>query len=100
MHDADRRQDRLRLHDTVARRHHDDCTAAEEGAGARPRHRDRAARRKAAWQTRATALDVEPQEVIPGEAESADWCLRFYAAVRPVPIVAVKPSWQLGGAFF
>lgn len=44
-------------------------------------------------------LTVEPQQVVPGQAESADWCLRFYPAVRSIPIVAVQPSWQLVGAF-
>lgn len=53
-----------------------------------------------AWLSRKDGtLGVEPQQVVPGQTESADWCLRFYATVRAVPIVAVQPSWQLGGAF-
>jgi PAS domain-containing protein len=35
------------------------------------------------------ALDVEPQQVVLGQTESADRCLSFYPAVRPVPIVAM-----------
>ena len=34
-------------------------------------------------------LDVEPQQVVLGQTESADRCLSFYPAVRPVPIVAM-----------
>jgi len=44
-------------------------------------------------------LVVEPQQVIPGQTESADRCLRFYPAVGAMPIVTVQPSWQFGGAF-
>src|SRR3984957_2772314 len=43
-------------------------------------------------------LAVEPQEVVLGLTESADRCLRFYAAVRPMPIISVQPDWKLGGA--
>ena len=45
-------------------------------------------------------LNVEPQEVIPGQAESADRWLCVETAMRTMPIVAVKPLWQLSGAFF
>jgi hypothetical protein len=34
-------------------------------------------------------LDVEPQQVVLGEAESADGRFRFYTAVRPMPVVSV-----------
>ena len=44
------------------------------------------------------ALGVEPQQVVLGLTESADWCLRFYAAVRPMPIVSVQPDRKLLGA--
>ena len=34
-------------------------------------------------------LGVEPQEVVPGQTESTDGCLRFYTAVWPMPVVSV-----------
>jgi hypothetical protein len=34
------------------------------------------------------ALDVEPQDVIPGQAESADGCFITDAGMRSVPICA------------
>ena len=37
------------------------------------------------------ALDVEPQDVVLGQSKSADRCLCFQAAVRAMPIVAMKP---------
>jgi hypothetical protein len=37
-------------------------------------------------------LDVGPQQVVPGQGESADGCFRFYATVRPMPIVSVQPD--------
>ena len=40
----------------------------------------------------AAALDVEPQEVVPGQSEPADRRLRFYTTVGPVPIVLVQPD--------
>jgi hypothetical protein len=43
-------------------------------------------------------LDVEPQQVIPGQTESADGRLGADTAMRSVPIVAVHPEWQFGGA--
>src|SRR5713226_5321365 len=43
-------------------------------------------------------LDVEPQQVVLGLTESADWCLRVYAAVRPMPIISVQPDRKLLGA--
>ena len=42
-------------------------------------------------------LGVEPQEVVPGQAEPADVWHRADTAMRPVPIVAVKPPRQLSG---
>jgi transcription elongation factor-like protein len=44
-------------------------------------------------------LVVEPQQVVSGQAESADWRLRSYTAMRSVPVVAVKPSREFGGSF-
>src|ERR1700691_1270887 len=38
------------------------------------------------------ALNVEPQQVVLGQAESADRCLRFYPTVRPMPVVLMQPS--------
>jgi hypothetical protein len=43
-------------------------------------------------------LDVEPQEVSPGETESADRRLRFYTARRPMPVVSVQPDREFLGA--
>jgi len=37
-------------------------------------------------------LDVEPQEVVPGQSVPADRRLRFYTTVGPVPIVLVQPD--------
>jgi hypothetical protein len=42
---------------------------------------------------------VEPQEVVPGEIESADRWLKADTAMRAVPVIAVKPSGQFGDAF-
>ena len=39
-------------------------------------------------------LDVEPQQVVLGEAEAADGCFGFYAAVRSMPVV----SWSQNGS--
>jgi hypothetical protein len=36
------------------------------------------------------ALGVEPQDVIPGQAESADGCLTIDAGVWPMPVVAAR----------
>src|SRR5580693_4050818 len=44
------------------------------------------------------ALAVEPQQVVPGETESADGCFIIDAGMRPVPIVAVQPERQLLGS--
>jgi hypothetical protein len=44
------------------------------------------------------ALIVEPQDVIPGEAEFADWCFITDAGMWSVTIVAVKPDWQILGS--
>jgi hypothetical protein len=41
---------------------------------------------------------VEPQQVVPGETESADGCFIIDAGMRPVPIVAVQPERQLLGS--
>jgi DNA-binding CsgD family transcriptional regulator len=43
-------------------------------------------------------LGVEPQEVVLGQAEPADGCLRFYTPVRAVPVIFVQPDRQLLGA--
>jgi nitric oxide reductase subunit B len=43
-------------------------------------------------------LDVEPQQVVPIQGESADGCFEFYPAVWAMPVVAVQPDRQLGGA--
>jgi len=37
-------------------------------------------------------LDVEPQQVVLGEAESADGRFGFQATMWPVPIVAMQPD--------
>ena len=44
------------------------------------------------------ALVVVAQEVIPGQAESADGCFLAQASVRPMPVVAVEPSRQFVAA--
>jgi hypothetical protein len=43
-------------------------------------------------------LGVEPQEVVLGQTEPADWRLRFYTTVGSVPVVLVQPDRQLLGA--
>ena len=43
-------------------------------------------------------LDVEPQQVVLGESEAADWRLCFYRAVRSMPVVSMQPDRQFGGA--
>jgi len=43
-------------------------------------------------------LAAEPQEVVLGQTVSADGRLRFYPAVRPMPVVLVQPVRQLFGA--
>lgn len=43
-------------------------------------------------------LVVEPQEVVLGQAEPANRCLRFYPTVGPVPVVLMQPDRQLFGA--
>ena len=45
---------------------------------------------------RADELVVKPQEVIPGQTESADRWLACEANMRPVPVVAMEPSGQRG----
>jgi ribose-phosphate pyrophosphokinase len=37
-------------------------------------------------------LGVKPQEVVPGQAETADGWLLFKASMWPVPVVAMKPG--------
>lgn len=44
------------------------------------------------------SLAVEPQQVVLGLTEFADWCLRFYSAVRAMPIVSVQPNRKFLGA--
>ena len=46
----------------------------------------------------AVELAVEPQEVVLGQAEATDWCGGFQATMWSVPIVAMKPVDQFGGA--
>lgn len=41
---------------------------------------------------------VEPQQVVLGEAESADRGVIFYTAVGPMPVVSMQPERQLLGA--
>jgi hypothetical protein len=55
-----------------------------------------AARRLKATQDIIDALAVKPQEVIPGQTESADRWLACEANMRPVPVVAMEPSGQRG----
>jgi hypothetical protein len=45
---------------------------------------------------RMNELAVKPQEVIPGQTESADRWLACEANMRPVPVVAMEPSGQRG----
>jgi hypothetical protein len=40
-------------------------------------------------------LAVKPQDVVPGETESADRCLLADAGVRSMPIVAMKPESEI-----
>jgi hypothetical protein len=47
---------------------------------------------------RLPALAVEPQQVVLGQTEAADWRLRFYPPVRPMPVVSMKPVGQFLGA--
>jgi hypothetical protein len=44
------------------------------------------------------ALDVVPQEVVHGQAESADWGFRFYTGVGPMPVVSMEPGWEFFGS--
>jgi Na+/H+ antiporter NhaA len=44
------------------------------------------------------ALAVEPQQVVLGQAESADRRLGVQATMRAMPVVALQPAWQPGGA--
>ena len=44
------------------------------------------------------ALDVEPQQVVLGQAEAADRRLRFYPAVRAMPVVSMQPEREFFGA--
>src|SRR6267154_4351968 len=44
-------------------------------------------------------LGVEPQHVVVGKAESADWWFGSYTAMGAMPVIAVKPNGQFGGAF-
>jgi adenylate cyclase len=40
------------------------------------------------------ALAVKPQEVVPGQTDSADGWLTCEASMWPVPVVAMEPSWK------
>jgi hypothetical protein len=44
-------------------------------------------------------LAVNPQEVIPGQTESANRRFACEANMRPVPVVAMEPSGQRGVSF-
>jgi hypothetical protein len=46
----------------------------------------------------AVRLDVEPQQVVLSQTEAADWRLRFYPAMRPMPVVSMKPVGEFLGA--
>lgn len=50
-------------------------------------------------ETRHESLAVEPQEVVLGQVEAADWRLVADTAMGPMPVVARKPSRQFGCAF-
>ena len=52
-----------------------------------------------ACQVGAAELAVEPQQVVLGKAEAADGRFGADAAMRPMPVVAMKPSRQFGCAF-
>ena len=43
--------------------------------------------------TSTDALAVEPQDVVLGQAESADGCSIIDAGVRPMPVIAMQPDW-------
>src|SRR4051812_30938070 len=43
-------------------------------------------------------LDVEPQDVVLGQAESADGDPITDACVRPMPVVSMQPGHQLGSS--
>ena len=54
-----------------------------------------AAKRALTWRS---LPRVEPQEVVLGWSDSADWGFGADAAMGSMPVVAVKPEGQLGGA--
>jgi len=45
-----------------------------------------------------TNLAVEPQEVVPGQAETTDRCLCLQATMGSMPVVAMEPVGQFGGS--
>jgi hypothetical protein len=45
-------------------------------------------------------LAVEPQHVVTGKADPADWRFGSDTAMRAMPVVAVKPEGEFGGAVF
>ena len=47
---------------------------------------------------RCHALAVKRQEVIPGQAESADGGIFGEASMGPVPVVAMEPFWEVCAA--
>src|SRR5262249_55684799 len=57
---------------------------------------DRRSRGVLAARAPTCSLAVKPQEVIPGQTESADRWLACEANMRPVPVVAMEPSGQRG----
>jgi len=62
------------------------------------RRRTRYATFKGAKRAAEVELAVEPQEVVLGQAEATDGCVGFQATMWSVPIVAMKPVDQFGGA--
>jgi hypothetical protein len=45
-----------------------------------------------------TSLDVEPQQVVLGEAEAADGWSRLECAVGSMPVVSMQPDGEFFGA--
>jgi hypothetical protein len=68
--------------------------AAQEEVGVRPANHSR----QDSGSRPSATLAVEPQEVIPGQAEAADGWFGADTGMRAMPVVAVEPSRQFGGA--
>src|SRR5579863_5290848 len=76
-----------------------EITALKDRLTALDRERSKLADRLSVLEhVRVRELAVEPQQVVLGEAEAADGCLRIQATMRPVPVVAMQPSQQFCGA--